>query len=1570
MKRKSIICVAGILLSLLLWVGSSLLNYSASETVEAKINRLLDQYVKERLNSPLEEEQKKEILSWGEEGIKFLLQYPYRSVDEKYRERTVSRLKEFLEIFGEKTLPFINEALDGELNDSFLLALSFYNKLKEKFPRIESEMMPKMISWAKKEPKKFAYVEYHLMEPYSFWDRAEKYPETLSLFQVYFIYDYTQNSDFDGDALEEWHNFDYLFQKNIPPFFYDLIMEYFNIGDSIGDSVFKRYRLETLSAMPDRERDKVETDITDEPGKVFYRFDLRALPFILQDISRPDAEKNILEIFPVDRDEAAVTVLKDYIEKKGKDQVWIDASCILAHYLNREECRDFQDILLQKNKNIKARLIWDMAENGCSEFAETVEKKRWEKIYLTPGKHYEIMSDRRIQEVLYYYLKEKMYYPKKTDCISPNPETIAYLKGLAKTGSVMKRIAALDWLAWLATPGAGIDNDFFIERLKDDESSWVKAAALWYLKKMKVHVPQSLLMESLASKNPFLVFIAVGMLDNSHKADFEKKLDDLYFQGDELYQRQVLEKIHECFGYEKLKAHCLKPPTGKLTLLAALFFIQQAYENNDIDVLNRYFTLDTRPEFLCPTAALLLRIDKEKTIAKLIDFLTSGSDYLIKKIEQKKLSESDHKALIKILTSLLADSKDKRALPVLVQYSKTDDFNFKYAAYDALIQFIPFLNATEYDNIKKIISPNNALNYMLENFKPGFEPWIRNYLRKNCKSCDVKYIIWNKIVTLLPDIREIVLKNGMGSYSLGKMKELPPAVAQKEFQWYAEKRNGEMVLDALEALIDYPPSGEVDKLMRDRLSGSDAEAKGIAARYFAKQGKPFVFDYIVKKVKAPGQRFNFIDSLSYYPDKNGLESIIGLIRKRTFDVWEKIDNVLKVFAKKNPTQLYRYLDDPDIEVQKKVVAAFKGHRTFRRWQEFKRFLNHEDISLAVWAFDTCREHFNKDDFNDLETFYHRLKAESIKIEVLEVMSRLKTPEAILFLEEKSRTEKYIADYAKFYSVKDDPAGLVSFINKINKLDLLKAGLDRLFELDSKIGTDTLLNLYLFMDDVWRRFMTKEGEELPPPPHRRDDNKEKFPITLKIPKPIKKFDTVAKINFPPIMKDADSYCDSTFRLGDIFFHYQEAMIRRPIAKDTELYRIKFSQDLEKCSKTFDFDKTLTCSWVKNEVSITACPDGRYLFYYLRCGDPPYMIGYPYFIFFDKDKGFGKGFYPLKTGQTFKDFSVFYFKGNYYMAAIPEKEGEERQMNHFLIYRSASLENLKMEPVKVQLPVEIHSINIRILNEKIYLLLGTDLFVSNDCLHWEKALHIDQYKFVDLVKLESNRFCAVLRSRKYAFSEAYLMFSSDLVHWDKPLYTGLGVCNSCTYYKERFLDLCGKEITSIDLPNLKKDSDNDGLTDIEEEVLFTDCNNPDTDGDGVKDFDDINPLRKPVENPTDTMKIRQAVVNEYVGKRKGFYQGGLLIVTSESGETQCFENLAPRVLSFNNSEYTLYKKRFRSEKGYFSNIQFESITFSQDKRSAEVEFSDYFAPGAGAGHKVRLRKVDDEWIVISVIDTWIS
>ena len=98
--------------------------------------------------------------------------------------------------------------------------------------------------------------------------------------------------------------------------------------------------------------------------------------------------------------------------------------------------------------------------------------------------------------------------------------------------------------------------------------------------------------------------------------------------------------------------------------------------------------------------------------------------------------------------------------------------------------------------------------------------------------------------------------------------------------------------------------------------------------------------------------------------------------------------------------------------------------------------------------------------------------------------------------------------------------------------------------------------------------------------------------------------------------------------------------------------------------------------------------------------------------------------------------------------------------------------------------------------------------------------------------------------------------------------------------------------------------------------------------------------------------------------------VLIVVSESEETQAFDNLNFRVLSFNPREFKRYADWFVGEKGYFFRVYFEKIEFSTDKRSAEVEFSYYFRPLAAAGYRMRPRKIYNEWVVISTRQTWIS
>lgn len=77
-----------------------------------------------------------------------------------------------------------------------------------------------------------------------------------------------------------------------------------------------------------------------------------------------------------------------------------------------------------------------------------------------------------------------------------------------------------------------------------------------------------------------------------------------------------------------------------------------------------------------------------------------------------------------------------------------------------------------------------------------------------------------------------------------------------------------------------------------------------------------------------------------------------------------------------------------------------------------------------------------------------------------------------------------------------------------------------------------------------------------------------------------------------------------------------------------------------------------------------------------------------------------------------------------------------------------------------------------------------------------------------------------------------------------------------------------LLTFDLQTLRRDSDNDGLTDIVETKFHTDPNNPDTDGDGIPDNLDMNPRFSLPR--TDKTIVFESVLNE--DERLPFSWGG--------------------------------------------------------------------------------------------------
>ena len=74
--------------------------------------------------------------------------------------------------------------------------------------------------------------------------------------------------------------------------------------------------------------------------------------------------------------------------------------------------------------------------------------------------------------------------------------------------------------------------------------------------------------------------------------------------------------------------------------------------------------------------------------------------------------------------------------------------------------------------------------------------------------------------------------------------------------------------------------------------------------------------------------------------------------------------------------------------------------------------------------------------------------------------------------------------------------------------------------------------------------------------------------------------------------------------------------------------------------------------------------------------------------------------------------------------------------------------------------------------------------------------------------------------------------------------------------------------LDLAKIIMDSDNDGLTDIVENKMLLNPNNPDTDGDGINDSEDKNPRFKSIK--TDKSIIYQTLIENFRPNKRGIME----------------------------------------------------------------------------------------------------
>jgi hypothetical protein len=157
--------------------------------------------------------------------------------------------------------------------------------------------------------------------------------------------------------------------------------------------------------------------------------------------------------------------------------------------------------------------------------------------------------------------------------------------------------------------------------------------------------------------------------------------------------------------------------------------------------------------------------------------------------------------------------------------------------------------------------------------------------------------------------------------------------------------------------------------------------------------------------------------------------------------------------------------------------------------------------------------------------------------------------------------------------------------------------------------------------------------------------------------------------------------------------------------------------------------------------------------------------------------------------------------------------------------------------------------------------------------------------------------------------------------------------------------------INIADVLRDSDHDGLTDVEEQRLGLSPNNPDTDGDGIPDGDDTAPDFAPSTRSDEDLILQKAVFATFgiSGARYTMFAG----------------NVVP-IQPWGSRAYLIYNKQP-------SNYGAVRVTWKITKKTdttAVVELSDGEGPLAAGGVNVTLARKRGTWYVVSVQTTWIS
>lgn len=187
--------------------------------------------------------------------------------------------------------------------------------------------------------------------------------------------------------------------------------------------------------------------------------------------------------------------------------------------------------------------------------------------------------------------------------------------------------------------------------------------------------------------------------------------------------------------------------------------------------------------------------------------------------------------------------------------------------------------------------------------------------------------------------------------------------------------------------------------------------------------------------------------------------------------------------------------------------------------------------------------------------------------------------------------------------------------------------------------------------------------------------------------------------------------------------------------------------------------------------------------------------------------------------------------------------------------------------------------------------------------------------------------------------------------------------------------------LDIPQIIKDSDNDGLTDIAEKKMMLDPDNPDSDGDGIIDGEDKNPRFKSVK--TDKALIYETLIENFRPNKMGEmvldlanppvyekrktepqfedFESVNLLVTDDK-DLQGIELHGKTMIVMSSKEYEEYKLQYPS---HFINCRYSQLFKCDEKKDTyKIHYSELTG-----GTTYIIRKIKKGWKIF-ILSSWIS